>query len=350
MVTNFKMPPNRKVHALTALGLLGLVVAGATAQETVRTKGDVAAGDKTWQAVAPGLVEPLSGEIKIAAPVAARIGDVLVQAKDKVFAGQLLVRLDDEELRARFASTEAQIAMRQRARKDQSASGRAAARRRAEDAEFDAEKAVIAARAALDAATTKRRAGTGSDRDIELSRQSLARAQDQLAQQKAERRGIEAESGTPLPTQTEGQLNVARIELLAANAAIEKLMIRAPISGVVLQVNARRGELASPSATRPLVVIGDTSAMRVRAELDERDISGVKVGQPALVRTAAFGAREFAGKVASIAPIVEQSRITSRGQRDPTDVNVVEVLVDLADTGPLAVGMKVDVYFRRDAP
>jgi HlyD family secretion protein len=32
-----------------------------------------------------------------------------------------------------------------------------------------------------------------------------------------------------------------------------------------------------------------------------------------------------------------------------TDVDVVEVLVDLGEPGPLAVGMKVDVYFRQDS-
>jgi HlyD family secretion protein len=31
-----------------------------------------------------------------------------------------------------------------------------------------------------------------------------------------------------------------------------------------------------------------------------------------------------------------------------TDIDVVEVLIDLAEPGPLAVGMKVDVYFRQD--
>jgi hypothetical protein len=57
--------------------------------------------------------------------------------------------------------------------------------------------------------------------------------------------------------------------------------------------------------------------------------------------------REFAGKVVAIAPIVEQGRIL-RGQRNLIDVNVVEVLVDLSEPSGLAVGMKVDVYFRRD--
>ena len=86
---------------------------------------------------------------------------------------------------------------------------------------------------------------------------------------------------------------------------------------------------------------------RVRAELDERDFGEVKVGQSAVVRTADLRGREFTGKVASVAPIVQQGRIL-RGQRNLVDLNVVEVLVDLMEPNGLAVGMKVDVYFRHD--
>ena len=55
-----------------------------------------------------GCVEPRSGEIKVAAPVPGRIADVLVKANEDVFAGQLLVRLDDEEALARVAEADAQ--------------------------------------------------------------------------------------------------------------------------------------------------------------------------------------------------------------------------------------------------
>ena len=51
------------------------------------------------------------------------------------------------------------------------------------------------------------------------------------------------------------------------------------------------------------------------------------------MRAAAFRGREFAGKVSFIAPIVEPGRINARGQRNLTDVDVVEVLVDLAEPG-----------------
>jgi HlyD family secretion protein len=118
----------------------------------------------------------------------------------------------------------------------------------------------------------------------------------------------------------------------------------------VLQVNAKSGELATPSAAQPLLLIGDISALRVRAELDERDFGEIKVGQPVQVRAPAFRGREFAGKVSSIAPIVDAGRISARDQRGLSDVRVVEVLVDLAEGGPLAVGMKVDVFFHHDGP
>jgi HlyD family secretion protein len=344
------------VFALVALA------ARTGAQDAPRAARPEAADDKRWQTVAPGRVEPASGEIKIAAPVMGVIAQVLVKVNDKVSAGEPLIRLIDNEAQARLAAAEAQVAFRLRARNEETApvrstarrtteaavvdTDKAAARRRAEDAVADADKAMAAAQAALDKALVDRRAGRASDADRDAARTALSQAQDRVQQQKAELRRIEADPSTPLPNFAEGQVNVARAESVAAAAAIAKLTIRAPIAGTVLQVNAKPGELAAPSNAQPLLVIGDVSALRVRAELDERDFGQIKIGQPVLVRAAAFRGREFAGKVAFIAPLVEQGRINARGQRNVTDVDVVEVLIDLAQPDPLAVGMKVDVYFQ----
>jgi HlyD family secretion protein len=327
---------------------LGVLAPKTSAQDAGKARADTAE-EKRWQAVAPGRVEPASGEIKIAAPTMGVIAEVLVKANDKVFAGEPLIRLADNEAQARLASAEAQVALRKRSRNDEAAPARATARRRAEDAVGDADKAVIEAQAALDKAAIDRRAGRASDADIDAARTALARTQDRAKQQKAELRRVEADTNTPLPSFAEGQLNVARTEWAAAAAAIDKLTIRAPLAGTVLQVNAKLGELAGPSNAQPLLVLGDISALRVRAELDERDFGEIKIGQPVLVRAAAFRGHEFAGKVSFIAPIVEPGRINARGQRNVTDVDVVEVLVDLAQPDPLAVGMKVDVYFQPDS-
>jgi len=366
------------VGAVAVALALAMLAARTGEQEGVRAARPEASDDKRWQTVAPGRVEPASGTIKVAAPVMGVIAQVMVKVNDKVFAGEPLVRLVDAEARARLAAAEAQVAFRLQARNEESAPvpaaaavraapaaraarpapqrseavvadvDKAAPRRRAEDAVADADKAVTEAQAALDRAAVERRAGAASDAALEAARAALARAQDRQRQQKAELRRIEAAPGTPLPNFVDGQVNVARAEAAAAAAAIERLTIRAPISGTVLQVNAKPGELAAPTNAQPLLIIGDISALRVRAELDERDVGEVKLGQSAVIRADAFRGREFAGKVSFIAPIVEPGRISARGQRNVTDVDVIEVLVDVAQPDPLAVGMKVDVYFQPD--
>jgi HlyD family secretion protein len=316
------------------------------AQEGARAARVEGSEEKRWQAVAPGRVESISGEIKVGASMIAPIAEVLVAAGDKVLAGELLVRLNDKEAQARVANAQAQVAMRKRIRDDQAPSSKAADRRRAEDAVADGRRLVGEAQAAFDRAVVESHAGRGSAAELDAARAAFSRAQERLSQREAELRRVEADNTVPLPTQAEGQLNLARAELWAAEAAVDKLTVRAPIAATVLQVNAKVGELATPSASQPLLLLGDISTLRVRAEVDERDFGEIKIGQPVLVRPSAFRGREVAGKVSFIAPLVEPARNNPRLQRNQTDVDIVEVLVELAEPGPLAVGMKADVYFR----
>jgi HlyD family secretion protein len=262
-----------------------------------------------------------------------------------VVAGEPVLHLDDEEARVRVATARAQIAMRERVRNDQSA-GKGENRRNAEDDVADAEETLINARAAFDVAALAKRDGSGSDAAVATAHAAWMRAQENIDRQRARLRKLESESGTPLPTQKEGDLQVARSELELAVAQLEKLTIRSPIAGTVLQVNVKAGEVAAPTASQPLILLGDVSRLRVRAELDEHDVGKVAAGGSVVVRANAFRGREFAGKVSAIAPIVRLGRISSPASGHLTDFSVNEILIELDDPGPLLVGMKVDVYFR----
>jgi HlyD family secretion protein len=326
--------------------ITSLTISGAitNAQAQARAGAMNSTEEQHWLASASGRVEPSSGMIKVGTPALGIIDEVLVKANDKVFAGEPLIRLVDREAQARLAAATAAVAMRKRLRNKESASSSATARRKAEDAVADAEAAVSEAQSSVDKAAIEKRAGRGSDSGVEAARSGLARAQDRLRLQRNELRRIEVDAS--LPTTAEGQLNIARSELLVAQVAMDKMTIRASTSGTILQINARPGELASPSTAQPLVLLGDVSSLRVRALVDERDIGKVKVGQPVLVRPAAFPGREIAGSVSFIAPLVEAERADPSGQQSKTDV--AEVLVDLSESASLAVGMNVDVYFRQD--
>ena len=66
---------------------------------------------KRWQAVAPGRIEACSGQIKVATAVVGVVQKVLVKTNDKVFAGEALIQLADDELRARLAAAETQYGL-----------------------------------------------------------------------------------------------------------------------------------------------------------------------------------------------------------------------------------------------
>jgi HlyD family secretion protein len=328
---------------------------GATASTAQNSPAPGAPAPSTstgsWDAVTLGRVEPRSGEIKIAAPLpGGRIADVLVKPNDEVFAGELLVRLDDEEALARVAEADAQVALHKRARNDQSAPAASADRRKAEDAAADSERGLADARSALDKTTAGWRAGSAAKTDLDAARSALTRAQDRVRERQEALAKLKASSETPLPTRLEGELNVAQAEWRVAQAALERTQVRAPADGVVLRVDARKGELAAPSLEPALLVIGDVSALRVRAEVNEQDIGRIRAGQSVVVRAAAFHGREFDGKVSSVARVVGPSRINSGDPRKFNDVDVLEVVVDLQDPGPLVVGQQVDVYFKSEHP
>ncbi len=331
---------SNKSILLVALGLFGF--ATLLARLPVATSAQEI--KKSWQAVAPGRVEPWSGEIRIGSPVVGRIGEVLVKVNDRVFAGEALIRIDDEEVRTRHAKLEAQLKLRKRAR-PASPPTKDAARRKVEDATADAEQAVVEGRSGVDRAAAARRAGSGSEDAVTAALAALSSGQEQLKQRQAELASFEASAPATQPTELEEQFAMARIDLRGAEAALDNLIIRAPIAGTILQLNVRVGELASPSAPQPLVMLGDISALRVRVELDERDFGAIRIGRPVVVRSPAFPGRNIAGTVSMIAQIIQPGRIGARGPRNLTDIDVAEVMVDLAEPGPLAVGMKVSVYF-----
>ncbi|HEX6001119.1 MAG TPA: efflux RND transporter periplasmic adaptor subunit [Hyphomicrobiaceae bacterium] len=298
-----------------------------------------------WAASAPGRVEPSGGEIRMAAQVPGRVVDVLVGVNDKVQAGDLLVRLADEDLVARVNAARAEVAVRKRDRDNENASKAAQDRRGYDDEVADAERQLAFARENLDRALALKR--DGKTADVAKARDAAAKARDSLDDAKDALRKV-ANNG-PAPSRQEAALAAARAELSLAEAALERTRLRAPSDGSVLQVNARVGETVAPSPENLLVVMGNVSSLRVRAELEERDIGKVHVGQSAIVRSDAFPGKDFEGKVFSSAKALGPSKLGQRGPRRPTDIDVLEVIIDLDGQPPLLPGMRVDVFLKSAA-
>lgn len=327
-------PPGYKGHSL----LLG------TAAEA---QSNDAAPKARWAASATGRVEPVSGTVRIAAQTGGTIEEVLAKIGENVSEGDVLVALDSDAAHQRVVAALAEVEVRKLEREDEPVTGLALERREAEDEEANSRRELFNAWRAFDDTMALKRNSEARDSDVTAAREAVQAAQQRLTTARAELKRVSGKSDMPLPGRLDTSLTIARADLALAEEAFQKTRVRAPFDGAVLNVLVREGETAAPGPQSPLVVFGDVSKLKVRAEVEERDVAKVRVGQKAVVRSDAYPGQEFEGVVVEVSGALGSPQITSRGPRRPNDVDVLEVLVDLEGTPPLLTGMRVDVFFHR---
>ncbi|MEQ1717624.1 MAG: efflux RND transporter periplasmic adaptor subunit [Hyphomicrobium sp.] len=332
-----------------ALGSIGMSTSGISLASPVKEEAAKVPGPKelAWVAAAPGRIEPKSGQVRVGAGLLGRIAEVTVKINDQVEDGEMLIRLDDEEARARLQAAETEASARKRERDAQTLDKAREDLRKSEDAVFSAERQLTNARFELEYELQAKRVGTGSHERATEARNHLTSAREKLQKERGIYALAQAKSDVPAPNRLESALQAARSDVAVAEALLEKTRIRAPVAGTVLQLPAKAGEMVAPSPDQVLAVIGDMSVVRVKAELDEHDVSKVKIGGKVTVKSNAYPGREFTGTVSEMAPTLATPKVSLRGARRPTDVEVREVTIDLEGDVPLIPGMRADAFFKK---
>ena len=137
----------------------------------------------------------------------------------------------------------------------------------------------------------------------------------------------------------------AQARLGEARAELDRKIVRSPIDGTVLQLIVRAGEYYNPqSAGASLATIGDLSKIRVRLDVDERQVAGVKLGQKGYVTAMAFGGRKFEGHVVDIASRMGRKNVRTDEPTERIDTKIREVVLELDDGRDLVQGLRVIGY------
>jgi len=127
---------------------------------------------------------------------------------------------------------------------------------------------------------------------------------------------------------------------------ISKCSILAPIDGTVLRVYARRGESFSTVTPRPLFDLADTSTRHIKAEVDERDVDKLFLGQRVVIQADALEGKKLRGSVARISAMMGRKSISSGDPSDKSDRDILEAVIDLDDNSrPLPIGLRVTIQF-----
>ncbi|WP_294171570.1 efflux RND transporter periplasmic adaptor subunit [uncultured Sphingomonas sp.] len=108
--------------------------------------------------------------------------------------------------------------------------------------------------------------------------------------------------------QARAQVRVAQAQLNAARAGIGLLDVRSPTAGLVLERNLEVGQVIS-GGSQNLFRIAKDGEMEMRARLPQQDLAAMRVGLPASVRPVGAD-RSFTGRIWQIAPVIDpQSRL-----------------------------------------
>jgi multidrug efflux pump subunit AcrA (membrane-fusion protein) len=238
--------------------------------------------------------------------------DVAPQTSGKVVAvgvdigthvkrGQMLVQLDDTELKLRVSQSQAQLEQTK------------AAVRQAEEKiglrpnqAFDPNRVaeVAAAKVALDLADKNFKRTEKLIESGDVSRSFYDQQRAQLDQAKQQYDAALAQARQNFAGVDVARTNVANAEaqLALAKKNLSYAYIPAPIDGFVTERTADVGEYVSP--TQKVATIVRTNPLRMRIDVPEQAIPEVNVGQSVSVTTAAWPDKNFSGHIARIAPNV----------------------------------------------
>ena len=232
----------------------------------------------------------------------ARIEQVLVREGDAVQAGQVLVRLRDDEASANLTAAQAAVT-EARARLRQLSSVQAPV----------SEQQLAQARAA--AVQAEQELARAQDL-LKQGFVSQARLDDALRQAQTARAAVLAASAQAQGNQTGGaeaaaaqaRLAQALASATAAASRLDNLSLRAPVAATVISRQADPGDTAQPGHVLLTLVSG--AETRIETSVDEKNLKYIRLGQAARASADAYPDQPFAATLSTIAPAVDAQRGT----------------------------------------
>ncbi len=277
-----------------------------------------------------GKVEPIQN-FEAHSPVPTTVKRLFVKEGDHVRQGQLLLQLEDADLRSQAARAQAQMKSAQADQSDLDTGGTREELLTLDSQLAKARNARDAAQRNLDALRRLQQQGAASAGEVKQAEDALQRAQADatlLEQKKKDR------YSQPEVAKVQAQGAEARAAYDAAEDALRKSSVRAPFDGIVYALPVKQGAYVQTGDL--LLQEGVLSHMLVRTFVDEPDIGRLAPGQKIEVTWDALPGRIWNGTVSNV-----PSTVKLRGARNVGEVTCTVDNKDLRLLPNVNVGVTV---------
>ena len=161
----------------------------------------------------------------------------------------------------------------------------------------------------------------------DLAKTTLHQSEEDLNEATAALEELETQIRPDDKALAEAKIKLARANLQVAKERLRDTILTAPIRGTVLEIMKREGEAVHAFDSQPMIVFADLTQMRVRAEVDERYVDKIRVGQRAIVHGRSLGDRRYPAKLALIKPLMGNKTVFSRDAGERKDLDVLQAFV-----------------------
>jgi multidrug efflux pump subunit AcrA (membrane-fusion protein) len=287
----------------------------APAEQPPKAVGKLANSERVAGA---GIVEPASEVIDIGSALSGLVTDVLVRPGDRVAKGQVLFLVDARAARASLDQANAAMG--------------------------EARAAIAEASAAQKTAREQLALYRNLADPAAVSRAEVIRAE-----------GEEAAATSRLGS-ARARLAAAQSAAAAARTEIERLTVRAPISGEILAVNVHPGEFVATQggggSNSPFIQMGETNPLHVRVDIDENEIGRVALGQSAVISPRGAAELHVNATFVRAEPQVVPKRSLTNSAAERVDVRVLQLIYALPPSEAFRVGQQIDAFIpaRAGAP
>ena len=355
-----------KTYTIPLLAIAGMGMAAFTVVKSARPQistPPVSEPPKTpfsSSVAGSGIVEPSTQNIAVGTPVPGVVLAVAVKAGADVNAGDVLFTIDDREIRATLASREATLMSRRAALAVAQAKFDALKAYPRPESIPPAEAKVAELEALLkdaqsqlakfenvnDARAVSQDTVNQKRFAVQTQEARLAAAQADLGLIKAGTFKPELDSAAAGVAEAQSMVAAAQADLDAVRVEVDRRVIKAPVTGKVLQVNVRPGEFAQAGAVQtPHMIVGTLTPLHVRVDVDENEAWRVGEGRGAI----AFlrGNSDFKAELTFVRfePYIVPKKSLTGESTERVDTRVLQIIfaVSKADF-PMFVGQQVDAY------
>ncbi|MEI7963391.1 MAG: biotin/lipoyl-binding protein [Verrucomicrobiota bacterium] len=259
---------------------------------------------------ARGIVEAVNENVIVAPILPGLIMDIFVKVGDQVKKSDPLFRQDTRDAAAKVSAQQAQVALLEA---------------QVKEAEVKVE-----------------------DKKDDLARADRLLSQRVISEDVQKRKYFDLQAAESGLGSTRANLLLAGAQLRQAEVTLELLTVRAPRDGEILRQNMHEGEYAGVSASdqnAPSLLLGETSHLQLRADVDEDSASRVIAGAPAVAYIKGMRSDPIPLRFVRIEPYITVKKSLTGDSSERVDTRVLQVIYQFDKTKvPVYVGQQMDVF------